>query len=209
MAQDLKVEVRKETGRGAVKRLRSAGKIPAVIYGQGEESISLALSADDFKRIVNIGDRIVSLSGGVSSDAFVKEVQWDVFGSHVIHVDFARVAAGQLIDTTIKLELRGVAPGIKVGGEVIKAIATLDIKCPPRSMTSKIEVNINELELDQAITIADLPLPEGSEVELPGDTVVVQCVEKAVEQEEEEEPTAGVGPVEPEVIGEKDGEGGE
>lgn len=208
MAQDLKVEVREETGKRKVKRLRTAGKIPAVIYGHGEDSVSLSLPKDEFRRIINVGDRIVTLSGGVSGDAFIREVQWDVFGAQVMHVDFTRVAAGEMIDTTVKLDLRGVAPGTKMGGTVEQLVATMDLRCPPRSMTDKVEVNINELELDQTITVAQLELPEGSEAVLDGDTVIVQCVEKVVvETAEDEVPAAPTG-AQPEVIGEDKGEEG-
>ena len=209
MAQDLKVEVREETGRSKVKRLRAAGKIPAVIYGSGEDTVSLSLPSDEFNKIINRGERIVSLSGGVASDAYIKEVQWDIFGNQVLHVDLTRVAAGVLIDTTVKLELRGVAPGTKMGGQVETNITTLDLRCPPRSITDKVEVNINELELDQTITIGQLPLPEGSECELDADTVVVQCVTKKAEVEADDAGGSNLGPVEPEVIGKKDEEGGD
>ena len=209
MAQDLKVEVREETGRSKVKRLRAAGKIPAVIYGSGEDTVSLSLPSDEFNKIINRGERIVSLSGGVASDAYIKEVQWDIFGNQVLHVDLTRVAAGVLIDTTVKLELRGVAPGTKMGGQVETSITTLDLRCPPRSITDKVEVNINELELDQSITIGQLPLPEGSECALDPDTVVVQCVTKKDETEGDDTGGSDLGPVEPEVIGKKDEEGGD
>lgn len=207
--QDLQVEVREETGRRKVKRLRAAGKIPAVIYGHGEESVSLSVPSDQFNKIINLGDRIVSLSGGVAADAFIREVQWDVFGTQVIHVDFTRVAKGEMISTTVKLELRGVSPGTKMGGTVEQNVQTMELLCPPRSMTDKVEVNINELELDQKITIADLDLPEGSKAVLEPDMMVVQCIEKSASPtaESDDGPEAPTG-AEPEVIGKKDEEGG-
>ena len=84
----LNVEARSETGRNKVKHLRSAGKIPAVIYGPGQESVSLAVAADEFRRIVDQGQRSITLSGAVSGDAYIKDVQWDVYGTHVMHIDF-------------------------------------------------------------------------------------------------------------------------
>ena len=205
---ELKVEVREEKGRNRVKRLRAAGKIPAVIYGHGGESVSLSLPSDEFNRIISHGDRIVSLSGGASGDAFIREVQWDTFATNILHVDFTRVTAGEMIETTVAIELRGHAPGTHMGGTVEQPLHELVIECPPRSMTDRIEVSINELQMDQKITVGDLALPEGSETEVDPDTVVAQCVEKKVVEIEEEVPAATS--AEPEVIGEKkDDEGGE
>jgi large subunit ribosomal protein L25 len=204
---ELNVEVRTETGKRKVKRLRAEGKIPAIIYGHGEDSISLAIPTDAFNKILGRGERIVALSGGVSGDAFIREVQWDVYGASVLHVDFTRVSAGEMISTTVVLEIRGVAPGTKMGGVVEQPLHQMEIRCPPRSMTDKVEVNVNELELDKRITVGQLTLPEGAEVVLEADTVVVQCVEKQVLDEVEEAPLAGA--VEPEVIGEKKEDSGD
>lgn len=207
-AQEVKVEVRSELGKRKVKRIRAEGKVPAVIYGHGEESVSLSVPSDEIGRIIHQGERIVSLTGGVTSDAFIREVQWDVFGNQVIHIDFTRVAAGELLDTTVSIGTRGVAPGTKVGGTVEQPLQEMAIKLPPRSMTDHIEVVINELGMNEKITLADLELPDGAEYDLDPSTVVVQCIEKVEKAEEEETAVADMG-AEPEVIGEKkDDEGG-
>jgi large subunit ribosomal protein L25 len=206
-SHELPVEVRTDTGRRKVKRLRSAGKIPAIVYGHGEASVALSVPLDAFNRILNRGERIVSLTGGESGSAFIRDIQWDVFGSNVLHVDFTRVSAGEMIVTTVALEIRGDAPGTKMGGSIDQPLHQMELRCPPRSMTDKIEININDLELDQKITVGQLELPEGSEAVLDPDTLVVQCI---VRQEfDEDEDSADLGAVEPEVIGEKkDDEGG-
>lgn len=179
MAQDLNVELREETGRRKIKRLRAAGKIPAVIYGSGDDTVSLSVPTDEFTRIINQGDRVVTLTGGVSSDAFIQAVQWDVFGTNVLHADFTRIAAGTLVDCTLKVELKGICPGAKEGGKVETAVHLVEIKCPPSSLTDKLEVSIGELGLDQTITVGQLNLPPGAEPALPSDAVVVRCVSKA------------------------------
>ena len=160
-------------------------------------------------RIINHGERIVSLTGGVTSDAFIREVQWDVFGSRVIHIDFTRVAAGELLDTTVSIGTRGVAPGTKVGGTVEQPLQEMAIKLPPRSMTDHIEVVINGLGMDEKITLADLDLPDGAKYDLDPSTVVVQCIEKVEKAAEDDETAVADMGAEPEVIGEKkDDEGG-
>ena len=85
----------------------------------------------------------------------------------------------------------------------------LVIQCPPRSMTDKIEISINELAMDQRITVGDITLPEGATTDVDSETVIVQCVEKQAVPDEVEEVPAVTG-AEPEVIGEKkDDEGGD
>ena len=152
----LNVQVRGETGKRQVRRLRSQGVIPAVIYGHGGESISLSVSADELNAALRHGSRIVSLKGGVDEEAFIREVQWDTYGHDVLHLDFTRVKAGELLETTVVLELRGDAPGSHTGGTVDQPLHELQILCPAGSMTDRIEVNVNSLELGDAITTASI-----------------------------------------------------
>jgi len=198
----LNVEIREVTGRSKMKVLRAAGKIPAVIYGLGKDSVSLSVSADQFDKAVKTGNRIVSLSGGESGDVFIKEVQWDTWGSTVLHVDFTRVEAGKKIEVTVSIDIRGDAPGTHMGGTVEQPITEMQLLCPPRSMTDRLQININALELGQQITVADLELPEGSEAVLEPDTVVVQCIEKVASADSDEDAPEVTG-AEPEVIGKK------
>lgn len=198
----LSVEVRNELGRRKVRRLRAEGKVPAVVYGHGEDTVSLTLPADEITRIVSHGHRIVDLQGGVTGSAYVREVQWDTYGDRILHVDLTRVDAGELIETTVTLEVRGEAPGTKMGGVVVQPLHTLSIKCPPRSMTDKLLISVNELQLDESITVGQIELPEGAETSVDPETIIIQCVEKQAEEEEEATPT--VGAAEPEVIGKKD-----
>ena len=105
------------------------------------------------------------------------------------------------------LECRGDAPGTHAGGVLEQPLHLLQIKCPANSMTDKIEVNVNSVEVGHSITVGDLVLPTGAETLIDADTVVVQCVERVAEDEEAE--GAAIGPAEPEVIGQKAEEGEE
>ena len=202
-SQVVNVDVRQETGRNKVRKLRASGKTPAIIYGHGGESVSLSVPSDAIEKIIHQGERIVTLDGGHTGDAFIRDVQWDLYGNHVMHIDFTRVEAGEMIETTVSLELRGEAPGTKVGGIVEQPLKEMQLECPPRSMTDKIEVRLHDLQLNQKITVGDLNLPEGSKAVLDASTVVVQCVEESAETGDEDEGLSVTGPAEPEVIGEK------
>jgi large subunit ribosomal protein L25 len=204
-AEVLNVQVRDETGKRKVRRLRANGMIPAVLYGHGQQVVSLSVPADEVNAALRHGNRVVALQGGLNEQVFIREVQWDTFGHDVLHLDFTRVQAGEMLETTVLLECRGDAPGTHAGGVVEQPLHELEIRCPPEAMTDRIEVNINALELGQSITVGDLELPRGAEALAEADMVVVQCVER-VEEEEESEAT---GPAEPEVIGRKEDEDAE
>jgi len=199
MAQELKVELRQNRGRHHNRRLRRAGRIPGVLYGHRKENVSLAVPAESLDALVQRGNRLVTLTGAVSESAFIRDVQWDVWGTHVLHVDFTRISEHEKVEVQIAVELRGEAPGVREGGVVEQSIHQVEIECPASAIPEKLHVNINHLKLHDSITVADLILPEGAVVLGDSAAVVVQCVEP-VELPEEEVVEAVAG--EPEVIGE-------
>ena len=204
MALELAVEPRQTKGKLHNRRLRRVGKIPAVLYGHGQESVSLCVEAELLESAVRHGSRLVSLIGAVKESAFIRELQWNTWGTQVLHVDFTRVSEHEVVEVTLAVELRGEAPGVKEGGAVSHHIHEVEIACPASAIPEKLDVNINHLELNAAITLADLTLPEGAKL-LVDDlaAVVVECV---VPQEQPEEEAAEAAPGEPEVIGEKERE---
>ena len=98
MADTLNVTKRQQQGSANCRRLRRAGQIPANLYGHGQENVNLALATDDLMGVLRHGGRMVQLAGDVSESALIREVQWDAFGSEVLHVDLTRVSAGELVE---------------------------------------------------------------------------------------------------------------
>jgi large subunit ribosomal protein L25 len=172
-----------------------------VVYGQGKDSVSVSIATRDVEKMIRAGRHIVELGGDVTEDALVKEVQWDAFGSHVLHLDFARIDAGQSVEVALAVELRGVAPGTRSGGVVKHMLHELIVKCPANKMPEQLEVNINELELDQVITAGEITLPEAAELLVDGSEIVVTCVTPTAETETDDDGVSGM--AEPEVIGRK------
>ncbi len=199
MSQTLKVETREMRGKRNNRRLRAQGKIPAVLYGHGQEPVSLAVPADQFDAMVRHGSRVVTLAGAVNESAFVRECQWDTWGNHVLHVDLSRISAHEKVHVQVAVELRGEAPGVKDGGVLKQLIHEIGLECEAADIPEKLTVNINDLRLNGSITVASLELPPGAKVLAEVDQDIVQCVEP-VEQPEEE---VLAGEVEPEVIGRK------
>jgi large subunit ribosomal protein L25 len=199
MAEVLNVEARDTRGKRNARRLRLAGKIPAVLYGHGKETVALSLSADAIDAAVRHGVRLISLTGAVTDQAFVRELQWDTWGKHVLHVDFTRVSAHEKVRVQVVIELRGEAPGMKQGGVVKQLIHEVPIECEVTALPEKLYVNINHLNLDDSITIGSLELPPTVTILIEPEMVVVQCAQP-VEVEDE---GAAAAPAEPEVIGRK------
>ncbi len=206
MALQLAVESRANRGKHENRRLRRAGHVPAVLYGHGLESVALAVGADDVSDAIRHGSRLVSLTGAVNESAFIRELQWDTWGTHILHVDFTRISEHEIVEVRVPVELRGEAPGVREGGVVVQHIHEVEIACPASGIPEKLAVNINHLALNQSILLSDLELPQGATV-VASDLAeaVVECT-IPVEAPEE---LGGEGVVEPEVIGAKEKEGEE
>lgn len=92
MAEVLSVKRRERTGKINNRKLRGAGKIPAVLYGAGGDVVHLEVSADQFAALIRHGEKVAQLEGDVNESVVMREVQWDTFGSEVLHIDFFRSA---------------------------------------------------------------------------------------------------------------------
>lgn len=198
MAEVLEVEARESRGKRNARRMRQAGKIPAILYGHGEDNVALSIPADIIEAAVNQGSRVVTLSGAVEATAFIRELQWDVWSRRVQHIDFTRVSAGDTVEVNLAIEFRGEAPGVKEGGVVEQQLHEIHLECPVTSLPEKMVININDLGLEESIKISDLELPQGSRYLGDENDMVVHCIIPLEAPEEGEE---GAGEGEPEVIG--------
>lgn len=199
----LTAAVRERTGTTESRRLRRAGHVPGSLYGHGETPVSFSVSREQLDRATSSGAKVVDLSlDGVPQKALLKELQWDTFGTHVIHVDLLRVDKDETVEVEIAIELHGIAPGATTG-VLDHHLHTLPVECPALRIPEKFEVNVNELEIGDAIHVSDLDLPDHLTVRVPPETLVVQ-VRAAIEVSEVD--TDDLGPAEPELIGRKETE---
>ena len=196
----LNVKVRDAHGKRCNRRLRAAGEIPAVLYGHQKTPLSLALAAGELAAVVRHGDHFVELVGGVKEKAFIKEVQWNTWGTEILHVDFARASEHEKVRVVVPVELRGEASGVKEGGVVKHVIHQIELECEAASIPKKLEVNINHLAFGKFVLVSDLVLPDGVTTVLEPTAHVVGCVAPVEVVETEESST---GDEEPEVIGRK------
>lgn len=204
MSEVLHVEVRKGRGTTHSRRLRKAGKLPAVLYGHGEANVSLAIPAEEIDAALRHGQKLVDLKGGASGQALLHELQWDTYSTHVLHVDLMRVEAGERVAVQIPLDLRGIAPGEREGGVVEQVLHEVEIEVPVGQIPEKLHVNINELHLNETLGVTAIEdLPEGASLVTDANEAVVHCT-PPVEVPEEEAIEAGA--AEPEVIREREEE---
>jgi large subunit ribosomal protein L25 len=206
-AEVLNVVLREEVGTNRARRLRAEGKVPAVVYGHGEETVNISVPAEEIQAAIRHGSHLVQLKGAVKQNALISDVQWDPFGVDVLHIDFTRVVAGETVEVTVPVELRGEAPGAREGGILNHVVHEVTVECPVSAIPDKIEVNINEMHLGNAVSLGELALPAGAKLVGDPEELVVQCIEPMVVAEEEE--AAAGETAEPEVIGRKEEEEGE
>lgn len=205
----LEAESRTRTGTAESRRLRRNGLVPASVYGHGEDSVSISTSAEGVDHLLQSGSQVAEVSiDGKDETVLVKDVQWDTFNTHVLHLDLLRVSKGEKVEIEIPIELHGVSPGVNDGGVLDHQLHALSASCPALQIPEKLEVNINELKIGDSVHVSDLDIPGQVESLVPPETLVVQVNEPMEIPEEEDE--TDVGPVEPEVIGrEGDDEEGE
>jgi large subunit ribosomal protein L25 len=200
MAENLNVKRREKLGGGNNRRLRRTGQVPAVLYGHGEASIPLAVGSTEIMNVIRHGHKLVRLQGDASEGAFIKSVQWDVYGKGLIHIDLLRVSDTEKVRTTVTVELKGTAAGLGEGGIIEFVLHELEIECPAAAVPDKLIVNISNLRLEQAIHAREVQLPEGARVLDDGDLVVVHCITPHIVEEVTAAPAAEPGAVEPELI---------
>jgi large subunit ribosomal protein L25 len=200
MAEQIPTVARTKGGKHSNRRLRYSGQTPAILYGHGQENVCLSIPSEAIAAALRHGSRLVSLTGVVNESAFIRELQWDTYGTHVLHVDFTRISVDELVKVHLTVELRGQAPGVTEGGVVEQLIHELQIECPAGSIPEKLFVSVNHLKLNDTITIAQLELPAKAKLFGDPEAIVVQCV---VPVEKPEDEAAEGAAAEPEVIGAK------
>ncbi len=214
MAQIQKLEStrRTEIGKHAMKRLRGAGRTPAILYGHGQESVAISLDGRVLRKALDHHARFVELAvDGKVETALVREVEWDTYSQDVLHIDFLRVNADEPIVVTVPIAVRGTPKGAGEGGVLEVFIHELPIKVKPREIPERVEVNVAELKLHDQVLAKQLTLPSGVVLAVDGEkpvcgVVSVKIYEAPVAAAAEGDAaaaTAAATPTEPEVVQKK------
>jgi large subunit ribosomal protein L25 len=184
----LSASVRTETGKGAARKIRQAGNIPAVIYGHGREAQSLMINAretDKLLKSIAISSTVIELSiDGKAARTLIREVQRHTFKRTITHIDFQELVAGETVSVHCPIVYVGVPEGVRLEGGLLDQIMhQLHIEVDPSSIPNHIDVDVSALKIGNTLHVSDLVLPAGLKVlDEPGNTVcIVQVPKVAVE----------------------------
>lgn len=203
---------RNDFGKGAARRLRRQGFIPAVYYSHGEKAIPLSVDEKTLLYFMQKAHGLIELNiEGIKKNqkCIFKDIQYDPVTDEILHVDFQGVKMGEKITMTVPLVLKGTPVGVKSGGILEHLIREIEIECLPRYIPEYLELDVSELKIGDVIHIKDLQFENIKILEDPEETVVlIEMPRKAevIEVEEEAEETLFEEPTEPEVITAKKGE---
>jgi large subunit ribosomal protein L25 len=172
MSEDfvLNAELRTDTGKGASRRLRHDGKVPAVLYGAGKEPAALTLSHNELAHQVEneaFFSHILKVNvGGKGEQAIVKDLQRHPSRPIIMHIDLQRVSASEKIRVHVPIHFinEETAPGVKEGGLITHMLTEVEVACLPANLPEFIEADLSGLELNAIFHLSDLKLPEGTEL---------------------------------------------
>ena len=208
---DLHVKLREEKGKELNKKLRTQGLVPGVVYKGGEDTVNLKIDKKDlFKALhTEAGDNVIvklHIDGAKKNKertVIVKEAQRDAIKDILLHVDFQEISLTETLEVTIPIAGKGEAIGVKQGEGVLQQVLwELKIECLPTDIPEKIEIDVSNLNIGDAIHVKDIQPPQGVKI-LDDPEGVVFSVEHAKAVEEIVETPAEGEVQEPEVIKEK------
>lgn len=166
---------RQPRGTRVARKLRQQGLVPAIIYGHRQDNVAVAVSRHDIDHIVRVQhSRMITLElDGQRETVLIREVQWDVFGREIIHVDFERKSAAEKVRVVVPIELRNTPR--QTGGAVLdQPLHAVHIECSLENIPDAIRVDLTQLSLGHPIHVRELNVPEGVRILEPPEAVVVQ-----------------------------------
>jgi len=197
---DLIAELRDDKGKGASRRLRREGKVPAILYGGGRPPRNLAF---DHNRVLqqleneSFYSSVLNVKVGEKQQAVIlKDLQRHPARRQILHMDLQRILEDEEIRMNVPLHFLNeeMAPGVKQeGGKVSRLISDVEVVCLPRNLPEYLEIDIGNLGLDEMLYISDIPLPEGVEIpalaqgeEANQPIVSIHIIREEIIEEEEE-----------------------
>ena len=217
MELKLDAEPRQVSGKGGARKLRAAGRVPAVVYGHGADALHLSVDARDLFHLLHTdagANVLVDLRlDGDTILAMPREIQRDHLRGRFVHVDFLRVARDETITVEVPVHLVGESHGVKEGGVVEHHLWTVQVECLPTDVPTAIEADITKLGLNESLKVSELSAPAGVTILTSEDETIVSVVPPQIlrveEEEAEEGEEAGAEAAAEGATGEESAEGGE
>lgn len=163
-------ELRTNTGKGDARRLRRAGKVPAVLYGGNVDPIGLVLEHNKVVKSLEseaVYSHVLTVKiGGREERAILKGLQRHPSKPIIMHMDFQRVSRGEKIRVHVPLHFvnQDISVGVKKGGVVTHNLVDVEVACTPDQLPEYIEVDLAHVDVGQSVHLSDLKVPEGVEI---------------------------------------------
>lgn len=158
----MKAARRSALGRNQVAQLRKEGWLPAVVYGEGREPVSISVSEWELEQHVKQHHKVFHLDiAGQVESAFLQEITWQATTDRPLHADFKRIDLTKPIEADLEVTVVGYPAGLSKGGVLSKDHMVVRISCLPTEIPESLEVDISGLDLDQSLTAGSLQLPAG------------------------------------------------
>ena len=192
MEEKLTAEPRAGAGKGVARKMRAAGRIPAVVYGHGAAPVHVSVDAKDLYHVLHTAagaNVLIDLAVGKDRVlAMPREVQRDHLAGRFIHVDFLRIARDERIAVEVPIHVVGDSHGVKEGGVVEHHLWTLHVECFPQDVPSAIEADISALGINESLHVSDLVVPASLTVLTALEETVVSVVTPQILKVEEVAP---------------------
>ncbi|HEY2093408.1 MAG TPA: 50S ribosomal protein L25 [Thermoanaerobaculia bacterium] len=176
----LEVSRREQGGKNVARRLRAAGKVPAVVYGGHRDPVAIEVDRKNISELIQKsehGIRSIFLLKMTGSDqqrhAMIKDLQIDPISRRLTHIDFVRVLMDEVIRTSVPVHINGTALGVKEGGILDWQLRELHIECLPNAIPDAIEVDVTPLGSHDYLHVRDLKVAEGVKVLDDAERIVV------------------------------------
>jgi large subunit ribosomal protein L25 len=191
---DLNACARSESGKGAARRLRQRGGIPAVFYGPKSEAVMLSVKSSDIAKIMKENDENVFIKliiddhgKNIERLSMIRELQRDAVKGSFLHADFYEVSMDQKLVFEVPIHFVGAARGVENGGELLHVKRELKISCLPQVLPEFVEVDISTLDIGHSLKVGDIPVGKGIAVLDHEDVAVVSVMAQKVVHEVVEE----------------------
>ncbi len=202
----VKAEKREDRGKNDARRLRSAGKVPVIVYGGGGESVAAAADLKDLAAILrsDTGQNTIftiDMVGEGANDVIFHDRQIDPIRGRLMHADLRRLAKGEKIEVTVPIHLIGEVEETEEGGVLTQQLREIKVLCVPSKIPEYIEYDVSALQMGETITVADLKVEDDVEVLDDPESVIASIV---FVKEPELEPTPEDELTEPGLVGDED-----
>ncbi len=222
----LNTQARETIGKGACKKLRQKDMIPAVVYKQGQKTLSIQVETAEFihalhtsagenaiitlefpssKKETPAGKQTGKTKGSAGAKTvIIKEIQYHPIKENILHVDFQEISLTEKITVNVPIVLKGESVGVKTDGGVLEHITKeLEVECLPTQIPEKIELNVEQMKIGDIVHIKELATPAEIKVLTDSEQAVVSVSPPAKEEEILPPEEAAEEAQEPEVIAEK------